>query len=424
MRIIIFIALFFQTLSFAQELKIISAEEFLKQNPSLERKAIVDFITHQFNDKRDIGVTQAQLEGLWNDMEARNTYHLMRFQIVNQKLYADSYDINQFYFKPYFRYLQNFLKKYKVKDVDFIIYGRDEIVENALQEKTLDVLGFMMSKNINSKYEKDKLLIPDAWMIREGDESFRSLVPKLSQASNIYPWESKENKVFWRGGAHGAKEKYYYNISNFDKLPRLSLVIFSKLYPQLIDARLTSYTEFSKDEDGENLKIIMDLLSIKSQARVNEEDHLKYKYLISIDGNTCPWMRVPWIMLSNSILLKQETENIEWFYSALKPMVHYVPINKNLTSLFEQIDWLKTHDNEAEQISNNATNFIKSELMPEHIDVHLAIILNEYAGIQKDSQIKITLPSEEEVMEKIRLREQPKPKKKKSLISRILSLKS
>ena len=58
--------------------------------------------------------------------------------------------------------------------------------------------------------------------------------------------------------------------------------------------------------------------------------------------------------------------------------------------------------------------------MPEQIDGHFAIILNEYATIQKDHQIKITLPSEEEVLEKIKLIENaPAPKKKKkSLLSK------
>ena len=67
---------------------------------------------------------------------------------------------------------------------------------------------------------------------------------------------------------------------------------------------------------------------------------------------------MPWIMLSNSVLLKQETGAIEWFYPALKANVHYVPVNKDLSNIFSQIEWLKTHDSEAEQISINATNLL------------------------------------------------------------------
>jgi hypothetical protein len=45
--------------------------------------------------------------------------------------------------------------------------------------------------------------------------------------------------------------------------------------------------------------------------------HMKYKYLISLDGNGAPWLRVPWILLSNSVLIKQDSENIQWFYPGL-----------------------------------------------------------------------------------------------------------
>ena len=390
-------------------MKIVTPEVFLQENTSAGSKEIVDFIVHQFDDKRQNGVTQAQLNSLWDDINLRNEHSLMRFQIVDQKLYADAVELNSLYFKPYFKYLSNFLKKYKVNDIDFIIYGRDEIRTKGFAEETLGIPAFMMSKNINSPYEKEKLLLPDSFIF----QSWESLISRIEKASHTYPWESKENKVFWRGGAHGARQEHYYNISNFDKLPRLSIAILSKLYPDLIDAELIGHGEFSGDKDGDNLRFILELLSKKTHSRVNEEDHLKYKYLIAIDGNTSPWLRMPWIMLSNSVLLKQETGIIEWFYPALKANVHYTPITKDLSNIFSQIEWLKTHDSEAEQISINATNFIKSSLMPEQIDGHFAIILNEYATIQKDPQIQITLLPEEEILEKIKIIENaPAPQKK------------
>ena len=69
--------------------------------------------------------------------------------------------------------------------------------------------------------------------------------------------------------------------------------------------------------------------------------HLKYKYLISLDGNGAPWLRVPWILLSNSILIKQDSENIQWFYNGMKRNVHYMPFKSDVSDVIEVIEKAK-----------------------------------------------------------------------------------
>ncbi len=100
-------------------------------------------------------------------------------------------------------------------------------------------------------------------------------------------------------------------------------------------------------------------------------------------------------MLSDSVLLKQETNNIEWFYPALKAYKNYVPINKKLTNLFEQIEWLKNNDSKLKEISKNAQNFVENNLAPDDIEIQTVIILNEYSKIQTNSNIQITLSAAE-----------------------------
>lgn len=148
--------------------------------------------------------------------------------------------------------------------------------------------------------------------------------------------------------------------------------------------------EFQNNESSHQLLEVFHKLFGGSADKVKEVDHMKFKYLASIDGNTCTWKRVPWIMLSNSVLLKQETDNIEWFYSAIKPYEHYVPMNNRLTNIFQQLDWMKLHDSEVHQISTNAQNFVMNNLMPEDILAHTAIILNEYSKIQQNTKIKVS----------------------------------
>ncbi len=381
----------------ADDLKEITTENFLNQNPSKERKEIISFLVNQFENKK--GVTQATLDTLWNNKELREKYMLARFQIVNQKLFADSYYIGHYYFPVLLNYFEKLLTIYKIPDVDFIIFMREEIPTSEETAKlTMGIPAFIMFQDKNSIYEMDKLLFPDAFFIKANKNgNWGSILKKINQASIEYPWEQKIDKVFWRGITTG--NFHDYTVENFDKLPRMTISIFSKLYPDLIDASFSGYSpQVPYNSKQHSLRRFCKILFGENPKFVSETEHLKYKYLLSLDGNAATGTRVSWIMNSNSVLLKQDSEKIQWYYSALKPYYNYVPVNNNLTNLLEQIEWMKENDAKLKEIAQNAHKFIQNEMLPEHIEVHIAILLNEYSKIQKDNKIIATLIPADEVI--------------------------
>ncbi len=397
MLVRILIIIFITNLCFAGSLKNITAQEYYLQNPSEERKLILNFILNQFQGKK---VSQADLNNLWKNDKLKKDQKLMRFQIVNQSLYTDSFHLNSLYYISLVKYFSDLIKKYKMPDVDFIIYGRDEIIPLKVEEElALQIPAFMMSKNTDSLCENNKFLMPDALI---ASKKWKSIINRVSVAKDNYPWDNKIEKIFWRGASTGSKSINFYNVSNIDKLIRLKLVFLSKLFPDKIDAVITKFPEFSSGYDGKKLLSIMKIL-YKNADPVSEEEHLKYKYLIAVDGNTSPWVRVPWILSSNSVLLRQETSNIQWFYPALKPYIHYIPLKKDLTDIFEKFDWLKNNDQKLKHITYNAQKFIQNNLMPEDIEAHMVISLNEYSKIQQDKKIASTLPTSEKVFSLTRL---------------------
>ena len=393
----LFISMF--NIAHGVELKTITSEEFIRHNPSSERKEIVSFITEQLKNK---SVTQAQLDKIWNNLEERLKLRMVRFQIINQKLYSSTINPGVSHFLIIEDYLKEFLKRYKVKDVDFIVYARDSIPNNLnVSENILSAPIFMMSKDTEFLNEKNTLLLPDAFVMKRWVDLSR----RMDQSYKELQWKNKENKVFWRGrtsgkGKNQPYEFYNYKLTNIDKLPRLTLVMLSKLYPGLIDAKFIYHTIIANNKDGKNLVRVLDRLfgkTIKYNKALKEEEHLKYKYLISVDGETCAWLRVPWIMLSGSVLVKQESSKIEWFYPALKPYVHYVPVKEDLSDILTQVEWMRNNDEKMKQIAYNAHEFIKQELMPEHIDSYMAIILDEYSKIQQDKEIKVSISPTEAI---------------------------
>lgn len=376
---------FFIFIAFGHLLEI-TPDSFIAQNNTPERRAIVKFIVEQFRNIPQNTLSQSKIDKVWNNRSLRQSCRLGRFQIIDQKLYADSFNLNNIYFKPLLNHFQYVITKYKVNDVDFIVLLRDEIPNVDDIEQIRNFPLFMMSKNLSHEYEKNKLLLPDAFMV---EKSWARLVQDIEHTKSKYPWDKKNEEIFWRGGATGSMNMGY-NLETYDKLPRITIVSLSRSYPDLIDAKMVGLFEFQNNESSHQLLEVFHKLFGGSADKVKEVDHMKFKYLASIDGNTCTWKRVPWIMLSNSVLLKQETDNIEWFYSAIKPYEHYVPMNNRLTNIFQQLDWMKLHDSEVHQISTNAQNFVMNNLMPEDILAHTAIILNEYSKIQQNTKIKVS----------------------------------
>ena len=55
-------------------------------------------------------------------------------------------------------------------------------------------------------------------------------------------------------------------------------------------------------------------------------EQLRHRFIISVDGNGATWARVARALLSNSVLLKYDSPHVQYYYSALQPWRHYVPI--------------------------------------------------------------------------------------------------
>jgi hypothetical protein len=68
---------------------------------------------------------------------------------------------------------------------------------------------------------------------------------------------------------------------------------------------------------------------------VELSEQIKYKYLISLDGLTADWQRVPWILLSGSVLLLVDSDIEQWFSRDIEPWVHYVPIKRDFSDLIK-----------------------------------------------------------------------------------------
>lgn len=94
---------------------------------------------------------------------------------------------------------------------------------------------------------------------------------------------------------------------------------------------------------------------------------------MNIDGTVAAY-RFPYLLAGNSVVVKQDSQYYEHFYSDLKPGVHYIPVKHDLSDLVDQLKWAQDHDREARQIGMNGRRYATENLLPKNILCYHAVL--------------------------------------------------
>ena len=323
-------------------------------------------IEKQFSYYEKTGITLEMVNR--TEKATAQGWEWQRFKVVNSRAFGPSGAVKEM--------LDYLVKYYDVPDVDFVYLKGDGIIDvgNIKLDENFPGPGLVSAKRKDSKnmicfhewyyYIKEDSHVPHYnWAI---------VYKQMPQISSKISWDQKISKAFWRGNRTGP---WHWTLSNWKQLYRTKICWLSYMKPDILDAGLAG-----KDPvlafiwDHERIDIFKGYTSL--------EDHLKFKYQICLDGHTSTYPGYQWRLYSKCCTLKQETENIQWFYTALQPWVHYIPIREDLEDLYEKIEWAILNDEEAKAISENAYKFVEENLMPEHIALYCYKVLRKYASLQ------------------------------------------
>ncbi|XP_042337223.1 protein O-glucosyltransferase 3-like [Plectropomus leopardus] len=184
----------------------------------------------------------------------------------------------------------------------------------------------------------------------------RPLRPSATTGSERPPWINKTERAFFRG--RDSREE------------RLHLVSLSKKNPELLDAGITGWFFFRDREKH-----------VGKTPLVGFFDFFKYKYQVNVDGTVAAY-RFPYLMLGNSLVLKQDSQYYEFFYSHLKAGTHYVPVKRNLSDLVEKIKWAKENDAEAQKMARAGQTAARELLQPSRLYCYYYSVLLTYSERQ------------------------------------------
>jgi hypothetical protein len=162
-------------------------------------------------------------------------------------------------------------------------------------------------------------------------------IPKVKRLD--IPWQSKKDSLIWRGFPTGGTN-------------RLTLVQKYIEYPVGdIDMAFDSLSdEVLADDPQHNI--------VLQRGRVELQEQLQFKYLLSLEGNDVA-SGLKWMLYSNSVVLMPRPTRVAWaMEDQLVPWYHYIPVQDDLSDLPAMIQWARANDEICERIAQHASEYI------------------------------------------------------------------
>ncbi|EFN59741.1 hypothetical protein CHLNCDRAFT_133347 [Chlorella variabilis] len=101
---------------------------------------------------------------------------------------------------------------------------------------------------------------------------------------------------------------------------------------------------------------------------VSHEEQAWYRYLVSADGSTAAW-RLATVLMKNSLVIKQASPRVEYYYHAIHPCVHYmhywVTSETDLVDIVRALNASPQNQLTAQRISANGQAFAAAHLTEE-----------------------------------------------------------
>jgi len=268
------------------------------------------------------------------------------FEIFKNSM--NRYDINCFNFEkednaPRMPYIQNYLKNAILPNIDkqcdvsgfYNIELHDSYTYRNNGQDYTNVLTFSKFKD-----HKGPILIPDIYQLGNYGNTLM-FEDKLN-------WDQKSNKVIFRGGTTGNRNP----LEN----KRIDICNWALQKPDIYDFKITGIVQMDQGQVADKVPYMPKIMA----PSMSVEDQLKYKYLFSIDGNTCKFDC--WPYKTNSIVLKYESKEMLWYYPMMLDKFHFIDVNKN--NIEAVINHYNNNPIEAQIISVNARRFVHDILKP------------------------------------------------------------
>jgi hypothetical protein len=219
---------------------------------------------------------------------------------------------------------------------------------------------------VKARYNKAKTVHqPYAILMRFRSRIHFGTIPE-AQKHDI-DFDDKKSTVLWRGGPSGngflnGSESHIVKASREDLLK-----LWSKNEKTREDIDVGLIDKWRYKDFAEYLK-----------PRMSIKEMLRYKYLLSIEGNDVA-TNLKWVMSSQSVAIMPQPRVESWFCeSMLKPYEHYVPVKDDFSDLLKVKQWCDKHPDRCKAIIRNANQHVKGFTNEERERMLAAHVVETY----------------------------------------------
>uniref|UniRef100_A0A182NCX2 Glycosyl transferase CAP10 domain-containing protein n=1 Tax=Anopheles dirus TaxID=7168 RepID=A0A182NCX2_9DIPT len=344
--------------------KSIYSEDFNKYYNEIESSLAAYVPCNNTNCNCHVDVLKADLKpfkthGITKEMIKRAKQYGTHYQVIDHKLYRQQ----ECMFPARCAGVEHFIRPLLslLPDMDLIVNCRDwpQVHRHWNKEKT-PVFSF-------SKTAEYLDIMYPAWAFWEGGPAIALYPTGLGRwdlhrkriTAGSADWESKEPKAFFRGSRTSDE--------------RDALVLLSRSQPSLVDAQYTKNQAWKSPQDT---------LNAEPAREVTLEEHCGYRFLFNFRGVAASF-RFKHLFLCRSLVFHVGDEWQEFFYPALKPWVHYVPVpvRSSPQQLEELIRFFQEHDELARDIADRGYEHVWNNLRIADVECYWKKLLKRYGKL-------------------------------------------
>ena len=240
--------------------------------------------------------------------------------------------------------LRTFAELVPLPDVEFVMHAWDH--SKAPRQDPVPVFGFIRDA------ARTEPTVPYAYSWSSISHSL-----DLSSDPSCPLWPARDNRLLFRGGCSGPTRGYDKALAPL--YLRYRATALTHLRPKKFDAGLSEACVSPSEVAGMPGADLTPLKPLNTRT-----GQCQYKHLLLLDGNTATGRSSSWFA-SGSVIFKPDSVFSEWYYHALKPWVHFVPVRERLEDLEVQFDFVSARPRLGECIAQNSKAFAKRHLRRE-----------------------------------------------------------
>lgn len=285
------------------------------------------------------------------------------YQIIDHKLYREK----DCMFPNRCSGVEHFLNEIidRLPDTEFVLNSRDW-PQSPRWNKMNPLPVFSFSKPFHVNYD---IMYP-AWTFWEGGPAVWPLYPtglgRWDQQRNLihkksleHPWDKKISKGFFRGSRTSAE--------------RDPLILLSRKEWDLVEANYTKNQAYKSEKDT---------LYQEPAEKLALADHCPYKYLFNFRGVAASF-RFKHLFLCGSVVFHVGEDWQEFFYPAMKPWVHYIPVKQDLSDVRDLLIFARENDDVVRKMADRGKDFIVKHLRMFHVSCYWEKLVKDYTKLLK-----------------------------------------